>query len=211
MLYNQKPKDLGTLQIQCDEMMFYQYLPIKLSGEIDNVAEKRLHCFTPFVTACCNDFISEFGNWEYANSYVYLTAKRLYQGEGYSFNRKGYHSDGFMTDDINYLWSDANPTIFNSTDFDLTLDDNISMVEMQEQAKKENEYSYPPCSILRLNQYVIHKVSEQNLEGVRTFLKLSFSSDKYDLKGNSINPLLDYNWEMRERRSSRNIPQKLEK
>ena len=43
----------------------------------------------------------------------------------------------------------------------------------------------------------------------RTFFKLSFSKDKYDLKGNSHNYLFDYNWEMRERKENRNIPQQL--
>ena len=46
IIYNGKPKNLGVLNIQCDEMMFYQYLPIKLEGDSDNIAEKRLHCFT---------------------------------------------------------------------------------------------------------------------------------------------------------------------
>ena len=142
-------------------------------------------------------------------SYVYLTAKRLYQGKGYSFNRKGYHSDGFLTDDINYLWSNSLPTVFNFGKFDLSLDDDVSMVEMEQQANVDNEFSYPQNSLLRLDQFVIHKVSDKEIEGMRTFAKVSFSIDKYDLIGNSKNYLLDYDWQMRERGLKRNIPQKL--
>ncbi len=41
----------------------------------------------------------------------------------------------------------------------------------------------------------------------RTFLKVSFSRDKYDLAGNSHNSRLDYDWPMRERGLTRNTPQ----
>lgn len=209
MKYNGKPKNLGLFPIVCDEMFFYQYLPIKLIGQHEPVVEDRLKCFNSMIGTCCCDFVADFGLTRYMESYVYLTAKRLYQGNGYSFNRKGYHADGFLTDDINYLWSDSNPTIFNSTVFDLSLDDNLSMAEMEAQAKKENEYYFDECSLLRLNQFVIHKVADEVTEGVRTFVKLSFSKDKYDLKGNAKNYLLDYEWEMRERNINRNIPQQI--
>lgn len=209
MKYNGKPKNLGLFPIVCDEMFFYQYLPIKLIGQHEPVVEDRLKCFNSMIGTCCCDFVADFGLTRYMESYVYLTAKRLYQGNGYSFNRKGYHADGFLTDDINYLWSDSNPTIFNSTVFDLSLDDNLSMAEMEAQAKKENEYYFDECSLLRLNQFVIHKVADEVTEGVRTFVKLSFSNDKYDLKGNAKNYLLDYEWEMRERNINRNIPQQI--
>jgi hypothetical protein len=42
---------------------------------------------------------------------------------------------------------------------------------------------------------------------MRTFVKVSFSYDKYDLVGNSHNYLLNYAWEMKERKDDRNIPQ----
>lgn len=33
MKYGELPNDLGIHQLECDEMMFYQYLPIKLKGQ----------------------------------------------------------------------------------------------------------------------------------------------------------------------------------
>lgn len=209
MKYGSKPKDLGVIEIDCPEMLFYQYLPIKLIGQTEPIVEQRLKCFEPLIGACCCDFVADYGLSRYMDSYVYLTVKRLYQGKGYSFNRKGYHSDGFLTDDINYLWSNSLPTVFNFGKFDLSLDDNTSMIEMEQQAKKENEFTYPQGSILRLDQFVIHKVSDEEIEGMRTFAKVSFSNDKYDLKGNAKNYLLDYDWQMRNRGLKRNIPQKL--
>ena len=209
MKYGSKPKDLGVIDVDCKEMLFYQYLPIKLPNQTEPIVERRLKCFEDLIGACCCDFVADYGLSRYMESYVYLTAKRLYQGKGYSFNRKGYHSDGFLTDDINYLWSNSLPTVFNFGKFDLSLDDDVSMVEMEQQANADNEFSYPQNSLLRLDQFVIHKVSDKEIEGMRTFAKVSFSTDKYDLIGNSKNYLLDYDWQMRERVLKRNIPQKL--
>lgn len=207
MKYGQLPIQLGTFKVECKEMMFYQYLPIKMVNEIQRTCEPRLKCFDTLVGAACSCFIEEFGLDAYLTSYVYLTAKYLYQTPNSSFNRMGYHSDGFLTDDINYLWCDNHPTIFNNSDFNLTLDDTTSISEMEAQAKVENEISYPNNTLLRLNQYSIHKVATVTEGCMRTFLKVSFSKDKYDLIGNSHNYLMDYNWEMKQRKTERNIPQ----
>jgi len=207
MEYGTRPKNLGVFDVDCKEMVFYQYLPIKLIGQTKPVTEERLDCFEQIISDCCRDFISDYGLDKYVNSYVYLTAKRLYQPGGYSFNRKGYHSDGFMTDDINYFWSDKLPTIFNFGKFNISMDDKLSIHEMETQAKPENEHQFEEGSLVRLDQFVIHKVADDVTEGMRTFIKISFSQDKYDLIGNAKNHLLDYDWEMRERQVERNIPQ----
>jgi hypothetical protein len=80
---------------------------------------------------------------------------------------------------------------------------------MEKQAIPFNNYSYRENQLLRLNQYNIHKVAPVTEVGMRTFLKLSFSKDKYDLIGNSHNYLIDYNWEMKNRKEHRNIPQSI--
>ena len=209
MKYGDLPKVLGIAKVNVDEMLFYQYLPIKLR-HTNIVLEERLYGLTSILYDVIGDFKQEFGIEEYNNNYCYLTIKKMYQKDGCSFNRNGYHSDGFLTNDINYIWCDKNPTIFNTTNFDLTLDDNISISEMAHQADKNKEKFYPENTLLRLNQYNIHKVSEVKELTLRTFIKVSFSKDKYDLKGNSINYKLGYNWEMRERNQERNIPQDIE-
>ncbi len=207
MKYGEKPIELGIHEIECQEMMFYQYLPIKLAGEAFTQYEGRLKCFKNIIRYVYLNYIDSFGFSEYRNSYMYLTAKHLYQLPQTSFNRMGYHSDGFLTEDINYIWSDKFPTIFNKGEFNLTSDDILSMKEMEEQAKIENEVTYPDKTLLRLNQYNIHKVGNVTEGGMRLFLKISFSKDKYDLIGNNHNYELNYNWDMKPRSSERNIPQ----
>jgi hypothetical protein len=212
MRYGDLPKVLkATPEIVCDEMMFYQYLPIKFPKQTEPIYEQRLSVFNVLVGAVCCDFIAEYGLNAYVDSYVYLTAKNLYQKAGCPFNRTGYHSDGFMTNDVNYIWYDKNPTVFNTSNFSLTMDDVVSMKEMEEQALPENQYMFPVNTILRLNQFNIHKVADDGESGLRTFVKISFSGDQYNLKGNSHNHLLNYKWEMRQRKEERNMPQIFER
>ena len=209
MKYGSLPKYLGTHKTQCEEMLFYQYLPIKLKNQTELIFEERLKCFEKLIGNICCDFVGEYGLNRFVTSYIYLTAKKMYQVNGCSFNRKGYHSDGFLTDDINYIWSDKNPTVFNYSSFKLTQEDTISLYEMDKQANKKTIKIYPENSLLRLDQFNIHKVNENKELVLRTFVKVSFSSDKYDLKGNSKNYLLDYDWKTRDRGLERNIPQQL--
>lgn len=209
MKYGDLPTYLGLHEVDCEEMIYYQYLPIKLKSKTELLVEERLKPFEKILGNICCDFVGEFGLDRFIDSYVYLTAKKMYQSNGCSFNRKGYHSDGFLTNDINYIWSDKNPTVFNFSKFNLTLDDKISLKEMEEQADEEKIETYPDNSLLRLNQYNIHRVLSIKGTYLRTFIKVSFSQDKYDLKGNSRNYLLNYDWETRERELERNIPQKL--
>lgn len=206
-MYGKLPHSLGIIDIDVNEMMFYQYYPLKLSGDTEIKFEKRLDWFYRLMTRSISDFVSTYGLSNYKECYMYITAKVMYQYEGCSFNRGGYHSDGFMTNDTNYIWSNCVPTIFNTTNFKLTMDDKLSINEMEQQAVKENEYVFRNCELLRLDQFSIHKCSESKEPVLRSFVKISFSKDRYDLKGNSHNYNLDYNWDMKERKTDRNIPQ----
>ena len=206
--YGELPFELGIFEVECKEMMFYQDMPIKMKKPSTYLRlEERLQCFTPIIDASVNDFGLEFGVSELRESYIYISAKRLFQTPGHSFNRPGWHSDGFMTNDINYIWCDKDPTIFNKSDFNLPLDDLLSMEAMGKQALPENDVKYKENQLLRLNQFNVHKVAPVTSIGLRTFLKISFSREKYNLIGNTHNYLLEYDWDMKERSSSRNMPQ----
>lgn len=206
--YGDLPKSLGVHNVDCSEMMFYQYLPIKLAGEQIATWEDRLNPFSALIEKCIWDFAFHYGNDSLDYAYVYLTVKHLYQTEGCSFNRDGWHSDGFMSNDINYIWSNNNGTIFNTSDFNLTQDHKISQEEMIMQARARLDYQFADGELLRLDQFNIHKTAYIARPTMRTFFKLSFSHNKYNLIGNSHNHLLNYEWEMKEREVSRNHPVK---
>lgn len=213
-MYGQLPVVIGEYPLSVSEMMFYQYLPIKVSGQPslpNHNMEQRLEPFAGLVGTCCCDFIAKDGIDRFVDSYVYLTAKRLFVSPEYNMNREGWHSDGFMTEDINYIWSDCIPTIFSGANFELTQDDKVSLKEMEEQADPKWNVHYPDNTLLRLDQYNIHKCGQITKGIMRTFFKLSISLEPYDLVGNSINYRLDYSWKykMRPRNQERNIPQKV--
>lgn len=205
--YHANPKPLGQFFVEGTEQLRYQYLPIKLVGETEIKLEKRLFEFNSIIGAACCDYVGSVGLNAFVNSYVYITAKRLFQKEDKPITRPGWHTDGFMTDDINYIWSDELPTIFNRGIFNLSDDDQLSLIEMEQQANPGYDWSWRENTLLRLTPFVVHKADETPFHGIRTFVKISISKDKYDLLGNSHNYLLDYDWVMRPRQDYRNIPQ----
>jgi hypothetical protein len=207
MKYGAAPVQVVSVEVLCEELMFFHDLPIKLPGQSALTMEPRLKPFEGIVGRACCDYIGLRGLDAYMACHVYLCAKRLYQAPGCPFNRPGWHTDGFGTDDINYAWSDHTPTIFNLTPMDLTNDDLLSMQEMEAWAEPANDRTYPDGMLLRLDQFVIHRVGDIREPSIRTFCKVSFSTDRYDLQGNSHNHLLDYDWPMRKRSVARNVPQ----
>ena len=185
------------------------YMPIKMAGNHDI---RLCEFFKPFEsligTSCC-DYVGTFGLNAFMDSYLYMTAKRGFQKEGSSLNREGWHCDGFDSEDISYIWSDSvkSPTVFNTSSFNLSNDDQQSLIEMEQQALSENDVTYPANTLHRLDQYVVHRPMKSVEVEYRTFLKLVFSKDKFDLEGNTHNGLFDYDWPMYPRSNVRNVPQ----
>lgn len=207
MRYGSLPKPLGPYVVDNPEMMLYQYLPIKFADQRYVKYEKRLKCFDQLIDHICCDFAMTFGQKAFDQSYIYITAKHMYVAPHQSFNRHGWHSDGFGTDDINYIWSDKFSTVFNNSYFQLSSNDKVSMIQMNDQAQPNRDVVYPDGTLLRLDQSNIHRVADNKQGSFRTFLKVSFSKDRYNLQGNSHNHLLDYSWMMVPRSIERNIPQ----
>ena len=87
MKYGSEPVNLGIVDVECDEMMFYMYLPIKMRGGWFAIPD-RLKRFAPMVQAATN------GD-DVTGKYIYLTAKHLYVTPDNPGNRPGWHSDGF--------------------------------------------------------------------------------------------------------------------
>lgn len=206
---NPPVKIASDIILDNSEMYFYQYLPVRIAGINQGIIlPRQLEKLSPIIEKACLDFLKEFGHGKYYFQNIYLTAKCLYTLPGSSINRPGWHSDGFMTDDINYIWSDSLPTEYITGDFQLTPDHEISLREM----KHLNYDQILRCesnSIYRLDQSVIHKPQVSlELPFIRHFVKVSFSKEQYNLKGNSHNYLIDYDWEMKDREVERNHPTK---
>lgn len=175
------------------------YMPVKLANQ-ENVAS------TINDSNLINLIFKREGKKNLFDKYIYLSFETSYVQAGKSQKRPGWHIDGFLSDDINYLWYSNTPTIFNKGKFELDNCHSLSIQQMEEQAKEENNIIYPDKTLLRLDNNVVHKASIPEISGVRTFVKLSISSHKYNLNGNTKNPYLCYNWKMHDRNLVRNHP-----
>jgi hypothetical protein len=198
--YGQESIVMGYFKLVPEEMCFVQYLPIAFPTEQFSGVRipQNLKWCEPLVNMCMQQTFDK---------YIYLTVKHLYVTPSNMGNRPGWHSDGFGTDDINYIWCDNYPTEFCIQDFNLSEDCDASLKEMEQQAKVENVKTYGENTLLRLDKYNIHRTPVIG-EGYRTFVKISVSKDRYNLKGNAHNCLFDYDWEMVLRSDSRNHPSK---
>lgn len=205
MQYGALPADLGLVDIHPTEMMFWMYCPIATPREAvtlpDNLAQ-----FRPII-----DAIEQYEYDAFEGRYVYLTAKTLWVSDDYIGNRPGWHSDGFGTSDVNYIWSDRAPTDFLHDAFDLPHDCPDAMAIMEERANRSNAQivTFADRHLLRLDPRVIHRSPVGFAAGMRTFVKVSISTDRYDLEGNSINHALQERWPLRPRAIERNHPQRL--
>ena len=202
--YGKPPLDLGQYHPDVGEMMFYLYLPINIPSQEPAIPE-RLEIYRKIIARAATDYLTIEGAND--DAHAYITAKTMFVEPGSPGNRPGWHCDGFGSNgDINYIWSDMNPTEFAIGDhFKITDDDSLSMKQMEEQARDAVIKTYPSCTLLRLDEGVIHRVGESVVKGVRSFLKITFSEHQFRNKGNSINYLLDYNWNMKPRGLERNL------
>lgn len=184
-----------NLDLDVTEMCYVQYLPIWIPG-VGFSIPANLQWIKPLLQRIELD----------PTRYTYVTAKHIYVSGSDCGNRPGWHSDGFGTDDINYIWCDRCPTEFAIQPFSLPEDCENSMMEMEKQFIAGTEVVYPVKTLLRLDPSVIHRTPTNCEPGYRTFVKISVSRDRYNLKGNAHNYGLKYHWPMVERNVERNHP-----
>lgn len=206
-IYGTQPENLGLVDIDPTEMMFWMYCPIKRPDSEFFVLPPNLKQFAPLVLRVMRDAL-ECGRWH--EHYAYITAKTLYVKPETPGNRPGWHSDGFMTDDLNYIWSDRNPTVFFCDDslHAFSSDHVKSLDEMNQLCEPDSSkhFRYDAKHLMKLDQRVLHKVDTNITAGMRTFVKISVSKDVYALKGNSINHALPIAEVYQERGAERNCP-----
>lgn len=203
---NEKPKVIGTFTFDNTEteVMNYLYFPIFMAGKSSKSfvsLEPRLEKYRKMIQFAID-------KEEYPFKYIYLSAKTMYVGPGITGNRPGWHCDGFGTEDITYVWADQSPTLFSHGEFnDISTDHNESLKQFEEIAEKNEIYSFPVNSLIRLTPRVVHHTPKIWEPGLRSFVKISFSDLKYNLKGNTKNYMLDTSdWKLYDRKEIRNDP-----
>lgn len=186
-----------------DELMHWLYLPVRMISVGDHVRlPENVEFARPAVEAALTD--AAWLGWD--PKFTYLTMRRGWASTGNPLNRPGWHSDGFGTDDLNYIWTDRFPTELACHDFGQVSDDHAESLEQF--ADRAHVTGHVETGLLyRFDQHVIHRAPEHlDAGGMRSFLKVSLSDDRYNLVGNSHNHLFDYSWRMWERGAIRNDP-----
>lgn len=205
--YDQPPVSLGEFRPEVSEMMLYQYLPVKMAGIGETI--KMYPCLHPFkelLAEAMIDFL-ESTNKKLCDHYIYITAKRMFVAPGQNVNRLGWHSDGFMTQDVSYVWCDSIPTLWTDSFPDPPVDDTAALAYFNSTLHTDRIYQTEAFHLYRMDQFVVHACDVATETTLRTFVKINFSKDRYDLKGNSHNYMINYNWPMKERKTERNHPQ----
>lgn len=211
--YGGAPIDLGHMPLKPQEMLAYLYLPVKMAQPLeggDNFGvriPKRLQFLKEMVWASIEDAEKTL---DVQKHYVYLTVKTLWVEGGFSGNRPGWHADGYGSEgDLNYIWADMNPTQFAVQPFSGIPDDDFaSMQAMEAQIEPERIVVYADSHLLRLDESIVHRVNPDIRSGMRTFVKISISRHRFNLKYNSHNHLFDYAWQMFDRDAVRNMDNK---
>lgn len=146
----------------------------------------------------------------YSTGYAYLTARRGFASPDNPLNRPGWHCDGFGTDDLNYTWSSKWGTRWSRGPFGEISDDHFeSMEQFTDQLDDPGAAieTMGPRYLWRLTPFVVHTTPVIPAPGgMRGFLKVSISTHRYNLEGNSRNHLFDYDWPMFPRDHARNDP-----
>lgn len=197
-----QPVDLGELPLSLDQVCYYLYFPVSAPGRGIVLDEHRLSPLYPLLMKVFKDEPKRC-----AEEYVYLTVKKMYVGGGVTANRPGWHCDGFLSDDLNYVWFDSAPTVFNSGSFSITPDHVLSLAEFDGQAAAKDNYHGPCNHLLKLDSTVIHRVNTDIPEQImRTFIKVTVSKNRFNLKDNSKNHLLPLAGPLYDRALVRNDP-----
>lgn len=198
MNHNVVPEIIGNFSTHNKEMMFVLYMPVSLAKTYETIIPKHLEAYEDLVARAYGNFGD---SWSHN---VYLTVKRLWVEPGNLGGRLGWHTDGWGTEDINYVWCDTDPTEFCVQNFELSDDHLLSMAQMEKQARPENITRFDPGAILKIDARHVHRCPPMPKAGYRTFARVSFSKDRYDLVGNTRNYDLDYSWPMYHRGEVRN-------
>lgn len=199
--YGAAPVPVGTWTPDWSELMHWMYLPVRMDG-----SEIRLPANLEFARSVVELAVDDATGMGRAFRYVYLTARRGWASPGNPLNRPGWHTDGFGTPDLNYVWTDRWPTSFATHPFTCISDDHVESLR-QFEGQARCTALYPDRVLLRLDRWVVHAAPAIPAPGgMRSFLKVSLSDDRYNLTGNSHNHEFAYDWPMFDREAVRNDP-----
>lgn len=212
MKYPTEPINLGEFDVSLTEMMYYLYLPIKMAGHETIKLPDNVEQLKPLVNQVAKYCSEQLGR-DYDKDYYYLSARKGWATPDNPLNRPGWHCDGFGTEDANFAYWIGHGTRFSRQEFKEISDSHIlSLKQFEDQVEWDEVYSPPEKTLYYLSPRCVHTTPAMPSRGaMRQFIKISVSTQRYNLEDNSHNYLFDYKWEMQPRAAMRNDPHRAQR
>jgi len=185
------------------------HLPVKFAGSNDFKIPNEYSNFKEVLTKIISTETTLNPNLnEY---YAYLTVDQRFVPKGNSQRIKGAHVDGIPRNrehpstqliDHSYLVCDSLPTKFYPQSYpqmkkcDLLKHNFFSVFDHFKD--ESSSFVVEPFLIYLMNAYSVHSATNSETDLIRTFLRLEFSTLKFDREGNSKNPYFNYDWSPRQ-------------
>jgi hypothetical protein len=206
--YGKLPVFLGDHhKLDLQEMMYYLYLPVCMDATID-----QPEILIPPNIDCCRELIHVALRYYRSRlypsyRYIYLSARKGWATPDSPLNRPGWHTDGFGTYDLNFVWWKGPGTRFAHQAFkDISEDHALSLKQFEEQVRPECIVTFLEGGFYAMNPNVVHTTPLIIKPCMRQYVKVSVSNHRYNLENNSHNYLFDYDWPMHDRDAMRNDP-----
>lgn len=191
--------------------MYYLYLPVKMRDTSDVRIPENVKGLWPLIEEAMT--VAARSNRDIHADYVYLSARKGWATPDNPLNRPGWHSDGFGTEDLNFVWWRGTGTRFAIGDFGIVPEDHITSLEhferiAQHSGKVKIVEDYPERCLYEIDPYVVHATPNMTSSAWRQYVKVSISTERYNLENNSHNYLFEYDWPLYSRSVIRNDPAK---
>lgn len=188
------PSKIDTIHIEPLEYCNILYLPVYMRGQGFRIPQ-RIEPYIPLIQRVPPIF-----------SYMYITIKHMYVDKGQYGNRPGWHVDGFLSDNREYVWCSREPTEYiDVPEYKEVSCHRQSLINFNKLTKNQSILTLKPNSLYSLGK-TIHRTPLIKENGIRTFVKISCSSEKFNLLGNAVNELFEYDWTYYNREQIRNHP-----
>lgn len=187
--------------ISCHSMV------VKMPGTPFRVPAE-LRQFLPAINMCAA--FEAAVNPIFDESFAYLGIDQSYVIAGKRQRSAEKHTDGIQGPRIQpkipiehtYLCVDRDPTRIYTHPFNLAgakADSHYLTPIFEKEADEDRSIQMEPYVISLLDAYTVHCAVPASKSGIRTLMKLSFSTRLFDRRGNSHNYLFDYQWETHSR------------
>lgn len=147
-----------------------------------------------------------FKHEDFDDKYIYFSLKKGHVTPYTMSMRAGFHVDGFLSTDRNWVISDSLPTTVALGQFNVEPDHGTSLEQFKSQSRFKQCTQLKPHTLYELDKECVH-ASTTNLTDatiVRTFLKIVVADELFNGIGNAWNYKLPHIKPNAHRGSSRN-------